>query len=181
MMVKRITEEDIIKAEKDRTRKMMKVLIPITAVVIILAVIAGIIANKMGNKSVITVDDFIVITHTNGYELFDVKEELENKDMFDRVLVAKKGDDNTVYFLIFKNAGDAKSFFAGTAKKYKAAASQAGVTEAIKTDYENYANYIVNANETYMHVARVRNTVVFSEVPEKHQPDIEKLIEEINY
>lgn len=172
-------EQAIISAEKKRTRKMLKFLVPATVIMIIAAICMGIYVNSRGNKEPATADEFINAARNCEYMLYNVKEEVP--DSVASAIVAKKSDDNSVTFLEFKKDADAKSYAAGTARKYKGVAEEEGISNTKQVNYENYEYYTASSKGKYMHVVRVHNTVVFASGSEECGKDVEKIIASLGY
>lgn len=175
-------EQAIMDAEKRRTKAILKFLIPVTAVVVILTVIVGFIANKAGNKNAITANEFIEIAYHQKLEVSDVKDELnKDKDMFKSALIALLDEDDSVYFFKFKEKQDAKAYFASGARAFKSEVKEAGVDNSQQKEYENYCYYTATANGKYMHIIRVKNTVFYANVNEEQTENVKKLIKSIGY
>ncbi len=175
-------EQAMMDAEKKRTNAMLKVLIPITAVVIVLTVIVGFFANKAGNKSTVTANEFIEIAYHQKLEVNDVKDELnKDKEMFKTALIAMIDEDNSVYFLKFGEKQNAKSYFANAARGFKSEVKESGTDNSQQKEFENYCYYTATANGKYMYVTRVKNTVLYANVDEDKAEEVKKLIKSIGY
>ena len=172
-------EQVIISAEKKRNKKILKFLVPATIVMIILAAIMGIYVTSRGNKEPATADDFINAAYNCKYELYNVEEEVP--DSVASAIIAKKSDNNSVTFLEFKKDADAKSYAAGTARKYKSVAKKENISNIKQVNYENYEYYTASAKGKYMRVVRVKNTVVFASGSEECGNDVEKIIASLGY
>ena len=166
---------------------MLKVLIPATVIMIILAIVAGIFANKAGNKKPASSEDFQVAATTavngsyneNANIAVSVLSQLENKKMFKDVIVCPIDENNSVYFYAFKNKGDAKSFFAGNARKLKEAT--VNTIDDKQENLENYSYYKASADDRYVAIVRVNKTVLYADVKKEHKDKIETIIESLNY
>lgn len=182
-------EQAIFSAEKKRTGKILMVLIPATVVMIILAVIAGVYANMLDNERKVETSDGFIITATSdsfisaakksGYE--EIYNEKENMPKIVKSAIIAVKDDDLIRFLEFKKTDDAKSFFALKAREFKEEAKKAGVTDAKERREENYTYYTASVESKYMHVVRVKNTVIFATAIEKNKANVENIIKELKY
>lgn len=174
-------EQVLMDAEKLRTRKILKFLIPVTLIVVILAVIVVIIANKAGNKTPVSSKEFIESASVHGCAVADMKKQLGKDEMFISAHVAQICENNAVYYLEFKKKTDAKSYFAVVARNFKDDIQKGVATNVQEKDLENYCYYSANANGKYQYVVRVKNTVIWADVDDKHTPVVKKIIATIGY
>lgn len=181
----------LAESERKRTNKILKFLIPATVIMVVLAVAAGIYANKAGNKKPASAEEFQiaatnVINDTfdekkDGYAAISVVDQLENKDMFKDVLVCPVDENNSIYYYVFKNKGNAKSFFAGNARKMKEATKNALPENIKQENLENYSYYTASADGKYATIIRVGKTVFYAHVDDKHADKIKKIVEMLDY
>ena len=171
----------MLRAEKKRTRAILYVLIPITVIVVALAVIVGMMANKAGGKTAVTGAKFAEISEQQGYVAINVTEELDSPGLFKSAYITKIDEDNSVFFLEFKEKKDAKSYFANAARKFKTEVKNAGADNSMQEDLENYCYYIAAVNGQYYHVVRVKDTVLYANVSENHSEIIKKIVSAIGY
>lgn len=174
-------EQAMINAEKIRNRKILKVLIPITLIVIILAAIAVIMANKAGNKTPVSSSEFMESASQNGCAVASIKEQLGKDEMFVSASAAQIDEDNAVHYFEFKRKADAKSYFAVVARGFKNDAKEANVSNAEEKELENYCYYSANVNGKYLRVVRVKNTVIWANVDDVHTTVVKKIIAAIGY
>lgn len=174
-------EKVILNAEKKRTRAMLKVLVPITIIVVALTIIAVILANKAGNKTSVTGSRFAEISQEQGFVAVNVIEQLDSPGLFESAYITNLDDNNGIFFLEFKEKKDAKSYFANAARKFKVEVKEAGEDNSKQEDLENYCYYIATVNGQYMHVVRVKDTVLYAQVDEDHTKTVQKMVSEIGY
>lgn len=175
--------EAIMEAEKRRNRAILKVLIPITAIVVILAIVVGFIANTKGNRNTISANEFTEIAFHQKYQVTNImtSDALEKKDLFKNALVTYLDEKNTVFFFEFKEKADAKSYFASVARKFKTEVKKSGSDNSDSINYENYCYYKANVDGKYMHVVRVKNTVLYANVDKSMADEVESLVRSIGY
>ncbi len=171
-------ETAAIKAEKRRTKKMLMVLVPITVIVIALTILVGIMANKAGGKSPVSADKYAETSVNMGYETLKFDDEFEN---IEKVFVTKFDEENNVFFFEFKNKDKAKLYFAAEAREMKRIVNEAGKECINSEELENYWCYEANVNGKYMHIIRVKDTVLYADVDEKYMDDIKKIVQAIGY
>jgi len=170
-----------IAADKRRTKKMLSVLIPATVIMIILAVLAGIYANKAGNKTAVSGDKFVNVITNAGFKVYDIMGELEEENIFKSAYAVEHENGDFTYFLEFKKKGNAKSYFASVARKFKTEVNEAGIDNSDSKDYENYCYYAATVNGKYLHIVRVKNTVIYAEVSEDNMNSVQTIVNKIKY
>lgn len=174
-------EQALINAEKMRTRKILNFLVPVTVIVLILAVIVVIMANKAGNKKPISSKEFMESASQIGCAVDSIKNQLERPELFKSASAAQIDETNVVHYLEFKNKMNAKSYFAAVARSFKNETKEVSEANAQQKDLENYCFYNSAANGKYYHVVRVQNTVIWANVDEIHKPVVKKIIAAIGY
>ena len=184
-------EQAMLAAEKKRTKKILAVLVPATIIMIILAIALGIYANKAGNKKAASAEDFKIAATTavngsfdeekDGYAAISVMDQLENNDMFKDVLVCPIDEENSVYYYVFKKKGDAKSLFAGNARKIKELTKNVLPENIKQENLENYSFYTAQADGKYATIVRVGKTVLLANVEEKHADKVKDIVKILGY
>ena len=183
-------EQAMLYAEKERTKKMLKFLIPVTIVMIILAIVVGIYANTAGNKKPASAETFNIAATTvikgsfdeeAGYATVSVLDQLDNKKMFSDVIVCPIDENNSIYYYVFNNKGNAKSFFSGNARKMKTAMKDALPDDIEQENLENYSFYTASANGRYATIIRVNKTVFYADVEEEHADKVKKIVNMLDY
>ncbi len=173
-----MSAEEMIKAHN---RKILWVLIPITVIVIILTIIVVIMVNKAGGKTPVSAEEFVKAARKNNLLAQDVKSGIEKTEVFEDAYIVKFDDNNAVYFFELDNKANAKSYFASVARDLKEKLKYAGTINKTEKNLENYSYYIATTDKKYMHVVRVKNTVVFADVDKAYKRTVEKLIKDIGY
>ena len=148
-------------------------------------------SNKAGNKSPASAEDFNIAATTavrgnfddesEGYATVSVLDSLDNKKMFKDVIVCPIDESNSVYYYMFKNKGDAKSFFAGNARKLKEVTKDAVDDKISQENLENYSYYIASAGGRYVSIIRVNKTVFYANVEEIHTDKVQEIVKMLNY
>ena len=175
--------------ERNNKRALL-ILIPATVIMIVLAVVVGIYANKAGGKSPASLEEFKVAATSavNGnYDaeteegfVFDLKEQVGD-DRFKEICMCRIDEGSNIFYYEFKNKGDAKSFFAGNARKLKKETVDAPAESITQEDLESYSYYSAQTEDRYVNIIRVNKTVLYVDVEPANKEKAEKVIKMLNY
>ena len=176
-------EEYISKMEKRRNRAILKVLVPVTVLMVVLAIVVGFIAFNSGKLNPVSATKFLEAASNQNCKVYDVLTEIDKKDLFNSAYLAKIDSDekSAITFFDFKEKNSAKSYFASVARTYKTEASKENINSVSQKELPNYSFYSAECDEKYFYVVRVKDTVVSAQTDIENMNVVKKIIGEIDY
>lgn len=130
-------------------------------------------------KRTITPEKFKSITKNYKLSSKDVSSHFKNVEQIKSVIVADSDDLWNIEFYVFKDNDSAKDMYKKNKKYYNENKTTAKSTDIHST--RNSDDFTVVGVESYMHVCRIKNTLVYVYAPIDYKVDVEKVIRALKY
>ena len=131
-------------------------------------------------KTAVTTADFTALAQTKGYIVEDASSQFSAYDYIKEVtIVAPQSLDYQIEFYVLSDAAYAQSFFENNKTNFEM--NKSGTYSDSSSSGKNYAVYKLNANDKYMFLERVDNTVVYVNTEKENKEAVEAFVKELKY
>ena len=128
-------------------------------------------------KRLITAEQFKEIMESKEYTIYDITKQYPN---FTMVYVAKNSTNNyQIEFYENDYTSESIQVYNSLVNDIESEKNESQNYSDMK--FKNYAKHTLSANGKYMVVSRIENTVVYAEVDESFEDEVNNLLDEIGY
>ena len=161
-------------------------LVPFILIFVGILVIAGIIVgvvilNKHLNKQPITVSEFKNIMEDKDFEIIDAIDQTDDYDNgIKKAYIALEEDyDYQIEFFKLDEEEDAIDLYKHNKEIFEDSKGSSSVET--KVSMGNNSKYTLKTNGEYKVVSRIENTVIYADVDDKYEDEVNEILKEIGY
>ena len=132
-----------------------------------------------GNKKSIDVEGFTKIAKDKGYEVVDVSEQYSAYSYIKSGTVATSSNEWQVEFYVLEDEAGAKNMY--NINKAKFENEKRSSKTYSEVNIKNYSTYTLKANNQYMYLSRVDDTLIYCNVKTKYEKEAQEFIKELGY
>ena len=147
--------------------------------IIIFVAIISIFSLTGCSKRALSKDKFEDITSHYKLKIIDVSNQFNEINDIKSATIAESMDLWKMEFYVLESVDAAKNMFNNNYNKYLDA--KALSLYADKTRNKKYEEFTLINEENYMHVCRIKNTLLYVSAPASYKIDIEKVIRALKY
>ena len=131
------------------------------------------------NKSTLSTKKFINITSNYKLKSNDITKQFTSNKDINKVLLAEGEDGWQVEYYIFDNRDAAKKMYDNNMKYYNDYKKMSKYHD--NSTSKNRDEYTLIDEETYIHVCRIKNTLLYVSAPIDAKTDVEKVLRALKY
>jgi predicted small lipoprotein YifL len=132
-----------------------------------------------GKKEPIDVEQFTKKAKDKGYDVVDVSKQYEKYEYIKSGTVASSNNKWQVELYILEDETGAKNMYNINKNKFNKEKHNSKTYSEVTM--KNYSKYTLKANNKYMYLSRVDNTLIYCDVESKYEEEAKKFIKELNY
>jgi hypothetical protein len=132
-----------------------------------------------GTKKSINVEQFTKIAKEKEYEVVDISKQYESYGYIKSGTVALSNKKWQVEFYVLEDETGSKNMYNVNKNKFKQ--EQNGSKTYSEINMKNYDTYTLKANDQYMYISRVNNTLIYCNVQAKYEKDAKAFIKALGY
>lgn len=130
------------------------------------------------NKEPVTAENFKAKMEENGYTVENITSQYPQDTKLKAVLIAKKNN----YQIEFYETSDVDYSVIGfNLNKEKFQKSKGNGTIETSKSIGNSSKYTLKANSKFKVVSRIKNTLIYLDVPASDEDEVKKILKELNY
>ncbi len=151
----------------------------------IIAIVAGvimgvIIVNSNKEKTPITASNFYTTMSQKGYNLLDANSQYSDYNYIKQVYLAISEDYSyKIEFYELLDDSYATSFYNTNKSIFES--SKGNAAAETNVELNNYSKYTLLANDKYMVISRIGNTVMYVNVDNDYKDTVNSLLDELGY
>ncbi len=134
-----------------------------------------------GTKEAITTEKFNKIAEEEELIITDAKDQFEDKTYVKDASIASNVAGWQIEFYTFEDEDSAKEMYASNKSNFEETKEDSKANAETNIEGKNYQKYTLSANDYYMHICRVDNTVIYLKVPDKYKDDVKNIIKKLGY
>ncbi len=131
------------------------------------------------NKKTMKTEKFIKIVKRYDLKPLDIIGQYENSKIMKKATVAESEDYWQIEFYELINKKEAENLYETQKKKYTVNKKSSKVYD--EKEKRNYEEFTIEDNQKYMHVCRIKNTILYVKVSPEYKDIVKPIIEEIGY
>lgn len=159
---------------------MKKLLITVTALIIVVAIAGVIFVNLNKEKPSITASSFYTTMSQKGYSVEDATNQVEGDNVVKQIYVAVSEDYSyQIEFWEFLDDSYATSFYNENKAIFES--SKGNVSAETSVGFKNYSKYTLSSNGKYMVVSRIDNTAIYVDVDDNCKDTVKAILNELGY
>ena len=132
-----------------------------------------------GNKKTTDVEKFTKLAKDKGYNIVDVSEQYSSYEYIKSGTVASSENNWQVEFYVLEDEAGAKNMFNINKSKFDKERHESKTYSEVSM--KNYDIYTLKANDQYMYLSRIDNTLIYCNVKTKYEKAAKAFIKELGY